>query len=465
MVIIEIKKSNQTARQALHELHKYIALIKYDHGLRDSQLRCLLVSTEWHELLIPFSEFSRTAPWAIVGYRLHLTDAGRLDRAEKINPVAAPIELHLCPEHKVYFSREPAHRDEALPILIKLLQDYSLSEYLLLKLDTKQRRVEGACDFALYLIVPEFAPGERQQARVWLARTQWEHTLNEDVRYIEEQLVIAELTDAFFDNCDDREIGSPEKLTSMCVSWEVTGLIRGGRRLEAKEVFSDDHLLRWSKGLEGRNAVHFEMIATPQQRLAWGEAKENVKYCLIGNEAWRSLVRTYLDDIEVNHPDATVTARIYNPCNLMMALYRLAKLGKVDTLPSAEIVISSDEGNLIRIVLGRIVWNGKCVSNVGEVLPEGIPTLFDLYMASAVDCGPWVAEEHLIAQHGLGYILIECTPTCDRMVLQELVIRDGILRRFQVNERGHEDFGAFCEAHQDYLRSLVSDFDSWASFG
>src|ERR1043166_8531302 len=51
-VIIEIKKTNQTARQALHELHKYLALIKHDHGLRDSQLRCIVVSTEWHELLI-----------------------------------------------------------------------------------------------------------------------------------------------------------------------------------------------------------------------------------------------------------------------------------------------------------------------------------------------------------------------------------------------------------------------------
>src|ERR1017187_7259967 len=38
-VIIEIKKSNQTARQALHELHKYIALVKFDHGLRSEERR------------------------------------------------------------------------------------------------------------------------------------------------------------------------------------------------------------------------------------------------------------------------------------------------------------------------------------------------------------------------------------------------------------------------------------------
>src|ERR1017187_7685591 len=91
-VIIEIKRSNQTARQALHELHKYVALIKYDHGLRDSQVRCMLVSTEWHELLVPFSEFLRTVPWAVDGYQLHLTDAGLPSHAEKIIPAAAASE-------------------------------------------------------------------------------------------------------------------------------------------------------------------------------------------------------------------------------------------------------------------------------------------------------------------------------------------------------------------------------------
>src|SRR5579862_1549828 len=114
-VIIEIKKSNQTARQALHELHKYIGLLKNDHGLRDSQIRCMIVSTEWHELLVPFSEFSRTAPWTVDGYRLHLTDAGIPDRTEKIVPVTPSAELRLCREHKIYFFADQSRRDAALP--------------------------------------------------------------------------------------------------------------------------------------------------------------------------------------------------------------------------------------------------------------------------------------------------------------------------------------------------------------
>jgi hypothetical protein len=463
-VIIEIKKSNQTARQALHELHKYVALIKYDHGLRDSQIRCLLVSTEWHELLVPFSEFSRTAPWAIDGYRLFLTDAGVPDRAEKVIPVAAPTELRLCPEHKVYLFREQARRDEALPVLLKLVRDHNLPEYLLLKLDIKQRRLEGTCDFALYLVVPEFAPDQRQRARDWLAQTHWANDLDEPIRYLEEQLVIAEVTDAFYDSCDEREIGYPEKLATVCITWHVTALIRGGPRLEPQAVFSDEYLLRWAKGLEGRNAFHFEMIATPRRRLSWMEAKENAEYCLTGNAAWLTLVPAYFDDIERNHPDATVTAKIYNPCNLMMGLYRLAKLSTGDSLPSAEIIVSSRDGSPLRIVLGAMVWNGKRVTDVAEVLPDDVPTLFDLFFAGALDGGPWAAEEHLIAQHGLSYVLVESTPTPDGIVMEQLVVDGGVLQRLQVSELGLEDFGAFYAAHQDYLKALVNDFNSWAMF-
>lgn len=463
-VIIEIKRSNQTARQALHELHKYLALLKFDHGLRDSQLRCILVSTDWHELLIPFSEFSRSAPWAIDGYRLRLTSVGVLDHAERITPVAAPAQLQLCPEHKVYLFREQAGRDEALPVLLNLLRDHRITEYLILKLDCKRRRFEGACDFALYMVVPEFTPNERRCARNWLAQTRWEQDLDEPVRYLEEQLVIAEVTDAFFDSCDDREIGYPEKLTTVCRSWNVTAVIRGGPRLESTAVFSDDHLLRWAKGLEGRNAHHFEMIATPRRALSWREAKDNAEYCLTGNEAWRTLVRAYFDEVERSHPEAIITAQIYNPCNLMMALYRLAKFGTGDALPSMQVLVSGEDSGLVHIVLGAMVWNGKRVADPADGLPDGVPTLFDLYAAGSVDGSPWAAEEHLVAEHGLVYVLVEGTPIDDGMAWEQLVFEDGVLRRLQVSEGKLESFAEFYEMHQDYLHAVVEDFDSWARF-
>jgi hypothetical protein len=82
-----------------------------------------------------------------------------------------------------------------------------------------------------------------------------------------------------------------------------------------------------------------------------------------------------------------------------------------------------------------------------------------------LDGGPRNAEEHLIAQHGLSYVLVEWTTSSDGIILKQLVIEGGTLRRCQFNEQELEAFGAFYIAHQDYLRALVDDFDSWACFG
>ena len=67
--------------------------------------------------------------------------------------------------------------------------------------------------------------------------------------------------------------GYPEKLANECRNWEVVALVRGGSRLESQAVFSDEYLLSWAKGVEGGNAFHFDMVATPQRRLAWNEAR------------------------------------------------------------------------------------------------------------------------------------------------------------------------------------------------
>ena len=55
IVVIELKRADSTARQALHEISKYTALLASQRGVPVSGLRALVVSTTWHELLVPLS--------------------------------------------------------------------------------------------------------------------------------------------------------------------------------------------------------------------------------------------------------------------------------------------------------------------------------------------------------------------------------------------------------------------------
>ena len=56
-VIIEIKRSNATARQAIHEILKYASLLKQNFKIKDSEIKAIIISTEWRELLVPYSDF------------------------------------------------------------------------------------------------------------------------------------------------------------------------------------------------------------------------------------------------------------------------------------------------------------------------------------------------------------------------------------------------------------------------
>src|SRR5262245_59287642 len=67
-VVIEIKRSDNSARQALHEIHKYTALFRSAHGLGSASVRLMIVSTHWDELLLPLSECVDSFPYSVEGF-------------------------------------------------------------------------------------------------------------------------------------------------------------------------------------------------------------------------------------------------------------------------------------------------------------------------------------------------------------------------------------------------------------
>src|SRR5579871_5898540 len=62
-LIIEVKRSDGAAREAIQELVKYIALLKQNMLVKYAEVRLMVASTEWRELIVPFSEFVRSAPY------------------------------------------------------------------------------------------------------------------------------------------------------------------------------------------------------------------------------------------------------------------------------------------------------------------------------------------------------------------------------------------------------------------
>ena len=54
-VIVEIKRSDASSREAITELYKYTSLLKKKYLLNNTEIRLIVSSTHWHELLTPYS--------------------------------------------------------------------------------------------------------------------------------------------------------------------------------------------------------------------------------------------------------------------------------------------------------------------------------------------------------------------------------------------------------------------------
>ena len=66
-VLIELKRSDASAREALHEIHKYVEGVKQHLGVKDDEIRIIVASTQWRELLVPFSRFAADTKLAVSG--------------------------------------------------------------------------------------------------------------------------------------------------------------------------------------------------------------------------------------------------------------------------------------------------------------------------------------------------------------------------------------------------------------
>jgi DNA repair protein RadC len=59
-VIIEIKRSDQkakeTAKEAIHQVLKYVGLFKQQMKVKESEIRICIVLTDWDELIVSFSD-------------------------------------------------------------------------------------------------------------------------------------------------------------------------------------------------------------------------------------------------------------------------------------------------------------------------------------------------------------------------------------------------------------------------
>ena len=109
LLIIEVKRSNQASRQAIHELLKYKTAIQSTFCLSSNEVRLLILSTDWKELLIPFSEFTRK--YTAEGYKITTNNSFHVMDCNRVHPLdVKKIQRGMSDKHAVYFFHSELER-------------------------------------------------------------------------------------------------------------------------------------------------------------------------------------------------------------------------------------------------------------------------------------------------------------------------------------------------------------------
>lgn len=133
LVIIEIKRTNSAAREAIQELYKYAALLRVKYLLKETEYRLILLSVEWQELLVPYSEFAPSAPYEIWAGEIILRADGLPATIKRVVPIALAAHRKLSVRHFLWGFPDEATAAAAVPRLAAHIQRTGLTDFVLVQ--------------------------------------------------------------------------------------------------------------------------------------------------------------------------------------------------------------------------------------------------------------------------------------------------------------------------------------------
>lgn len=363
-VVIEIKRTDGAAREAIQELYKYVALLRENRLVRDIDYRVIVLAVEWHELLVPYSEFARSAPFEVTAGRIVLGDDGLPIRVEPVEPVPTAGQRRFSPRHFLWRFEDEATALEAAQKIAEHMQNAGLSDFVLVR--SKSANPDLAGKSFLYFAQQQLS----LDAYLGLMHMQ---NGDDELAELEEQMddlieledKIAEATDAVwlkgYDdlfgriNSDHSEISHPTKAGQWFASGAQQDVVveRYGRFVDPD--LPDETIIAEIVGIGGASDFHLRLLAdtrsTPQLA-AMREAIGNIFYF---NADWRGAALDLLAYAEKTGP-ATVEIIAFSNEDVLRAVAGAA-FNYPGFVPTYRFTIDR-QGAAQEAFFGLIEWDG-----------------------------------------------------------------------------------------------------------
>lgn len=388
--VIEIKKSTQTSRSAVQQLYKYASFLKVARRLEMHQIRCMIVSTVWDELMAPFSEYKHFSKYDSKGFLLELKASGEIGLSEISTQFevgnAQPISNYIFFE---FIDRTV--RDKTQLALEKVLS-------LLPSLNCVIISTDYSGDNASVIHPHGFA---------WVSFTGNIESLKAEVSRLPPPLVVSDDALALEAIIESWERDDPETVVRSLI---LKGYVRiansdgeygcfalhslnntlsqwtpsspkGLGPMFRDDFFDANEIIEMACGFVGGHPYNFVARTTPARPRHFGMIRDRLDKLLEPNPRWRYAVNAVFGDLG---DDDVLRIAIFNPLNFFGLLNDLYVDGRSKRIPQATIQREMADGRKI-IYFGGLFWTSDFPQlHVEEAVRQSYPD--ELYfMARSVN--------------------------------------------------------------------------------
>jgi hypothetical protein len=370
-VIIEIKRSNKAAREAIHELYKYISLLRETHGIPEDEIRCIVISTEWEELLVPFSTFVLDSEYEVSGYKAIVSDEGEVLHLKPITPLSIDDAVAWYENHDIFFFKNENKRNIFVSKFKKISKDFSGINFICVPMNydiSKEDPIKiGSLKSSINPVICEII----FPFNIYIIRTKIRPKYIDDIKSIVGEDIIRKIEYEPLDEAigiyihkklrnsfDDWELGYNTKFSNLLNTWKPKDSIRIGEKISSKLFYSEDDVQEIIMGLKGKHQSTYMEIVSPRFKNKWINNQKKLSSFLEMNPQWKRIIFEFINKFE-HDINILVKLHIYNPCNIIKTIYDSNFHFENPYIPYFYISIEDFNGSPKYFLLGHLAWTEK----------------------------------------------------------------------------------------------------------
>ncbi|MDB5228241.1 MAG: hypothetical protein JWN78_2434 [Bacteroidota bacterium] len=442
-VIIELKRSNAAAREAIHELLKYLEAIKENISVKEDEIRLIIVSTEWEELLVPFSSFVQKTNINVEGFQLNISSEEALINAEKTKPVSLIEDRVLSAVQMAHYYLDSKSLEQGVLSHNYFFNSHSIQDYVLIilkapldyharikdslaksiddiiskleindesRINQMKKNIDEHYDFKYMIYSANQLLSEEKYIEVLNKISEYPELINEIIEdrevtkldkleQLNEQLINCEP----FPESDYVEIGTPSKYSKFVniEGWEIHEIKRFGR-LKENKLLTDETIENEILGSAGTSREKYNSELFFHSKSTMSRVRKEISNCLSNNNVWKNHIFHILDELSTIHSIKKCTCSIYNPMNIIYSIHLITtRPDGVLYIPSYQIIVEFDDETWFYAgYLGSNLSNKVKLNEVIQNFYGG--DLFEFFLS--LTWGGYVENNLEICRHiGLAY--------------------------------------------------------------